>query len=763
MVGAFNNYFTRRLCKGAMAAAAETDSNLVIFPGRYFNPPFFDKSINDYDYQFNDIFNYAQKSGFDAFLIDISTIGMHMSPEQKEDILRLFIDAPVILLTSHREGYPSVCFDNRVGLAEGIRHLIIDHHCKKIGFMKGPAGTPDAIERHLVYRQVLKECGMDVDPSLEGQGDFSPFCEDEVEKLLDAHPDMDGMVFANDYMATGGYRVFERRGLKIGKDIHVMGFDDADCASIVEPNITTVRADAASLGYKAVKSVKSILSGKVSDVTINSTLIKRQSCGCLNEDHSVLPLTLADIQDRSRHGKTMETILAYIFNGNDYEEGAAKIEGLLKLFIEYVSDSLSDDPAQYEDAMQKLILVGTELCRTKLEPFTNIDKVYYLLDRFYRLMAQYNGDEHWHRIFFEAYQLMYNNEAVNSRKSVDKMQGDVELLNYVTTTFLRDILNYAVSDDVMFSSMIETLASYGFYSTYLFRFVFRRTVRKNEHAEIPENMLLKAYQNDGEVFTPEGEKQVILLDDLFINMFADRKKQTCAVASMLFSGEEQYGFMVFEVNETNINYVMTSVYQTSAAIKTVELLKNREDNEKKLKRSLKKIREANEILDELSKSDELTQLLNRRGFLTMVRDEIEKPENEGKTGVLIFADMNNLKVINDRFGHDDGDFSLRMVADILKKSFGENDPVVARFGGDEFCVFYIEDREITSYEQIRTRVKEETERQNAATDKVYYVSVSMGFCRFECNLNVELSDMLDKADADLYEDKKNKRESIFKT
>jgi diguanylate cyclase (GGDEF)-like protein len=225
---------------------------------------------------------------------------------------------------------------------------------------------------------------------------------------------------------------------------------------------------------------------------------------------------------------------------------------------------------------------------------------------------------------------------------------------------------------------------------------------------------------------------------------------------------EQYGVLVFEANEENIAFVSTCIYQISAAIKTTELLKDKEESERLLRNSLRRTRQANTRLDEMSKSDELTKLLNRRGFLAAVREEMEKPENEGKIAVLIFADMNNLKIINDKFGHDDGDFSLRMVGGILKRSVGKYNGIVSRFGGDEFCVFYIPNEKNSTAESIRDAVRKETEYMNAESDKEYYVSVSMGICEFICNSSVILEEVIEKADTELYEDKKHKRQSIFK-
>ena len=88
LVGGFDNSFTRALCYGAMSAAKETDNNLVIFPGRYFSTAYSDQNIKEYDYQFNTIFDYAQKSAFDIVYIELNTLGLFLSEEQKKEFLK---------------------------------------------------------------------------------------------------------------------------------------------------------------------------------------------------------------------------------------------------------------------------------------------------------------------------------------------------------------------------------------------------------------------------------------------------------------------------------------------------------------------------------------------------------------------------------------------------------------------------------------------------------------------------------------------------
>src|SRR3989338_8947318 len=92
-----------------------------------------------------------------------------------------------------------------------------------------------------------------------------------------------------------------------------------------------------------------------------------------------------------------------------------------------------------------------------------------------------------------------------------------------------------------------------------------------------------------------------------------------------------------------------------------------------------------EMLRELSITDELTNLYNRRGFLTLAADRL-KLTRRSKTGLwMFFADVDGLKHINDTFGHQEGDRALTDVAQILKKIFRESD-IIARLSGDEFII-----------------------------------------------------------------------------
>ena len=761
LVSEFENSFTRALCVGALEGAEDSDVNIFFFPGKYFDPPYYDKERTRFDYQFNTLFEYATKTKFDAYLVELGTIATNVDDEYKKSFLKTLEGTPVILLASQMEGYPSVHFNNKTGLEAGIRHLIEDHGCRRIAFVSGPKTNADANERLGVYRDILNEKGIPYDPSRVVYGNFSEYCTDVVEELLDQNKDLDAVVFANDSMAIGGYRVFEERGIKVGKDISVMGFDDDKCAMLLEPNLTTVHADAAGLGYQAIVSLDELLSEKKSNIVIGSTLIQRQSCGCMEKDYSVLDICYEDLKEPRRHRSALDRIERFLFEHDKLIIGADEIRNLVETFFYASAQMAVREKGNAREALAEMVSAAKSLCRTKLEPYTKQSRLYYVFDHIYHLLRENMEDDRELRALSEGFFSIYQNAANHAKKMYEDIRMDMGWQSYITTTFTRDILNYAIGDDRAFNSVVDKLGQLGFKSAYLCRFDKDLQYNRGEKLNIPDNVLLKSYQENGQVITPENDQQIRSMDNLLTSLFKDRDDMVTAAVTLLFSGPEQYGLLVFEINDENMTHVSPAMYQTSAAVKTIELLRVKEENEKELRKNLETIREANAILDEMSKSDELTQIYNRRGFLTTIQHQIVHPDNLGKKAVMVFADMNDLKIINDKFGHDDGDYALRKVAELLKDCFDNLGGIVGRFGGDEFCAFCIS-AEPDIAERIRARIAERSDYENSTNDKPYYISLSLGIKEFVCREDLQIRELIDQADEDLYEEKKKKRQNIMK-
>lgn len=184
--------------------------------------------------------------------------------------------------------------------------------------------------------------------------------------------------------------------------------------------------------------------------------------------------------------------------------------------------------------------------------------------------------------------------------------------------------------------------------------------------------------------------------------------------------------------------------------------------QKQLKKSLIEIKENNELLRDLSRQDALTGCYNRRGFFEELRKRLSNDKNEGEKAIMVFADLDCLKTINDKFGHEEGDFAILSAAKILKHSFG-NSEIVGRIGGDEFVVCAFLDNAI-DIPSMRNHIEAVTREYNIkyAADKPYIIHTSVGVYPFVCSATLEIGELLSHADILLYEEKKHKR-SILKS
>jgi diguanylate cyclase (GGDEF)-like protein len=120
--------------------------------------------------------------------------------------------------------------------------------------------------------------------------------------------------------------------------------------------------------------------------------------------------------------------------------------------------------------------------------------------------------------------------------------------------------------------------------------------------------------------------------------------------------------------------------------------------------------------------------------------------------LLLFIDMNDLKGINDHYGHYEGDQALIGLANILKRTFRESD-IIARIGGDEFVVL-LESTDENS-ETLLTRLHENVKDYNAKRSKPT-LSISLGTAQFDPESPISIDELLSKADALMYVHKRRK-------
>ena len=163
-----------------------------------------------------------------------------------------------------------------------------------------------------------------------------------------------------------------------------------------------------------------------------------------------------------------------------------------------------------------------------------------------------------------------------------------------------------------------------------------------------------------------------------------------------------------------------------------------------------------EALHTLTLTDELTGLYNRRGFTTLAERHLELARRNHREMLLIFADIDGLKAINDTHGHAAGDQAVIQAARLLRTTYRSAD-IVARLGGDEFTVFPLEAGHHTA-DILLARLKQNLDRLNAAPGQPYRLTLSVGIGRFDPERCQTVQQLLAEADRELYERKRARNE-----
>ena len=157
-------------------------------------------------------------------------------------------------------------------------------------------------------------------------------------------------------------------------------------------------------------------------------------------------------------------------------------------------------------------------------------------------------------------------------------------------------------------------------------------------------------------------------------------------------------------------------------------------------------------LRKLSLSDDLTDLLNRRGFMRVAKHQLKVANRSKREMLLLYMDFDHLKQINDALSHRDGDRALIEVANLLKQTFRESD-IIARIGGDEFVVLTIEAGK-DSEEVLRHRLQEELDTHNAKGQQPFKLSISVGAAHYDPERPCSIEELLHRADTSMYEQKR---------
>jgi diguanylate cyclase (GGDEF)-like protein len=175
----------------------------------------------------------------------------------------------------------------------------------------------------------------------------------------------------------------------------------------------------------------------------------------------------------------------------------------------------------------------------------------------------------------------------------------------------------------------------------------------------------------------------------------------------------------------------------------------------KLYQKVSELEKANDHLRNISLTDALTGLHNRRGFMILATGLLKFARRVGYSVYLLYIDLDSLKYINDTFGHAAGDAAISDFASILTDTFRDSD-VVGRLGGDEF-VALIADATESDLTSIQTRLQSNVDEHNVRSPAGQALSFSLGVIRVEPQSTIAMEELLSEADAAMYKHKLSRK------
>ncbi len=187
-------------------------------------------------------------------------------------------------------------------------------------------------------------------------------------------------------------------------------------------------------------------------------------------------------------------------------------------------------------------------------------------------------------------------------------------------------------------------------------------------------------------------------------------------------------------------------------------LQHKEQDLRRVNTLLSQLDQARVALQQVAHYDALTNLINRRGFNQLFAEKLIEKTVQGGMLAVMFLDIDHFKRINDSLGHDAGDELLKVIAGHIKSSTRSHEDVVARFGGDEFCILMsLNDRDEAQHmaQRIMSKMKEPIE----LAGRRMVMTTSIGISVFPDDGKTS-EELLKHADLALYQSKGSGRNSL---
>ena len=753
LASGLSDSFSKSVCQGAMKAANEKDVKLILFPGKYLDRDLTGIKGIQYEYQYNTLFSYAKGNRLDAVLILADSIGCYATAQRIKELVQQYSHIPCVLIASKIDGYVSVNPDNYYGISEAMNYLIHELGMTKIGMIGGPDDNNDARERKETYIRILKENNIPFQEKRFAVGNLSHYTKDVFDRFIDNNPDVQAVFCVNDYTAIGLYDSLKTKHLMPGKDVMVFGYDNMLISSKLKPPLSSVWSDHVQLGETALNTVLQMLDGQKPDNQVLPTkFIRRESFGTVKKQN---PPQFDRRLDNHYIDEYFDDIF-YRYSSESDSRNSADVRASFQNLMEHIIALYEAGKAADGQTKEILQLFDSFLSNNALD-YADTENLLTHVEHIHEAFSQKENAQ-WQELE-NTFSAIYRKIILAIEQRSGKMLAEKEDSQFTMKLFVRDIMQFERGTDQSYAVLLEHLDWLDIRNAYIY--VFKKPIVHLDHEklEIPDDLYLKAVLKDGKVESIPSIHQKVNSTDIFLDSNTG-EDNTPLVTLPLFSNEMLYGILLCDMTEKLFENGEFLTNQIGTAIKTIELLKANEQIQRQLEESLTALKANNIELDTLSKSDVLTGIMNRRGFYTAGEKLLSQNRINGLRTLIAYVDMNNLKIINDRYGHDEGDFSIKLISSLLTETVADAG-IAGRLGGDEFAVMLTASPQ-EQEKSFVTNIYERFSRYNETSAKPYNVTVSVGTYISEVDDTLTLKQALTLADGKLYEEKQHRTKIVAK-
>jgi len=649
--GMYPSKFATSVIHGIQAAARDQDMNLLVACGMLHG-----SGPN----RFRPAWPEA-KEGVDFLPIGPwNTDGLLIfSPLRTEDRIQ-YVDQlkrkefPILFIGSGT-GVPAITVDNEGGIRQVLDHLV-GHGHRSIAFIAGDPQDPgDSLARIEAYQKGVRECGLKDDPRLLEYGQhWDEAAYHAVRRMLESGVKFTAVMCSNDQSALGVMRALIEAGLRVPWDVAVTGFDDQPEALTLIPPLTSVHYPLFETGYRALllmrKRIEEGPNTLPDAVRVFTQLMTRQSCGCLpqinNPAMTVYEATVtADRLDPKRYREDLAQAMIEAMMSQSAADSVQDARLLCDRLIGAFLQSLQDgDLSHFQIAMME-ILQRIEILEEDAHAWQAAISVLRLCTRV--PLVDHIGP---HNVQL-AEDLLHQARTLlsdSARRRYTRLQllqtYHDEAIGRLTARLLSSL-----DEGQIYQTLADHLPQVGIRSCHVVFFEPQGEDPLAGSMIAPRGKDLPGVRFESRRFPPSG-------------LYPGREPFSLALLPLFFQ-QENLGYVAFDGE--NLEPLAMVVIQLATAIKSAQL------HAKVL---------------ELSLTDSLTEVYNRRYFEILLEKEVGRSRRYSRDLAVIMIDIDRFKEYNDAFGHLAGDEALREIARCIRSGARRGLDVVTRYGGEEFAI-----------------------------------------------------------------------------